>query len=101
MMNDEEVEDFGGLESSMTQAGAWRQGLKSTQHLKLALAKILQRRLLRLAKTLQRRLLLHRWQGCVRVVGFWASFCDTEGRLLRRFLKGKCALGPFLSILVI
>jgi hypothetical protein len=41
MMNDEEVEDFGDLESSMTWTGAWRRGLKGTQRLKSALAKTL------------------------------------------------------------
>jgi hypothetical protein len=74
MMNDEEVEDFGGLESSMTRTEGVETGLKGTQRLKPTLA-----------KTLQRRLLRHRWQGRIRVVGFWVSFCDTEGRLLRRF----------------
>jgi hypothetical protein len=53
---------------------ARRWELKGTQRLKLALV-----------KTLQRRLLRRRWKGHIRVVGFWVSFCDTEGWLLRRF----------------
>jgi hypothetical protein len=46
MMNDKEVEDFGGLESSLTRTDGVETGLKVTQCLKPALAKTLQRQLL-------------------------------------------------------
>jgi hypothetical protein len=84
MMNDEEVEDFGGLESSVTQAKMRGRGLKSNRCHQPTLAETLQRRLCRLAETLrqlrrlantlQRQLLFRRWRDRVRRVGFTVLF---------------------------
>jgi hypothetical protein len=85
MANDEEVDDFGGLESSVTWAEDARAGLESNRCHRMALArtlwrlprrlvKTLQWQLRRLMKTLQRRLLLRRWRDRVRGVGFKTLF---------------------------
>ena len=52
MMNDEEVEDFGGLESSVARAEDARRGLQSNRRHKPTLAETLQRWLCGLAETL-------------------------------------------------
>jgi hypothetical protein len=85
MANDEEVNDFGGLESSVTRARDVRTevgeqpapltSLSRTLRWSLSwLAKTLQRQLRWLPKTLSRRPLLHRWRDRVRGVGFRTFF---------------------------
>jgi hypothetical protein len=85
MANDEEVDDFGDLESSVTRAEDARMGVgeqpapltglaRTLRRPPCRLVKTLQRQLHRLTKTLQRRLLLRRWRDCVKGVGFRTLF---------------------------
>jgi hypothetical protein len=78
-MNYEEVDDFGGLESSVTWAEDARTGVEEqpgpltgpSEHpaaTAVPTGEALQWQLRRMTKTLQRRLLLPRWQGRVRAL---------------------------------